>query len=173
MEYAQKRLDYEQTDRLSNMTEEEKRKLVERKAQGLQRVIERADAVLAGNKKLLEKRESERRSVTTVDWKENLKERRRVLAGNKKLLEERVSERRSATRANQLEKLREREARADAVVAENEKFLEEMESERRSATTVDWKKELRERKALELREVMDRADVAFEVFRASATGSGQ
>ena len=133
MEYAQKRLDYEQSDRLSTMTEEEKRRLRERKAQGLQRVMERADAVLAGNKKLLEKRESERRSVTTVDWLEKLRERHHLLA-------------------------------------ENKKFLDERESERRS---VDWKEKLRERKALELREVMDRADLAFEVFRTSATGSGQ
>ena len=103
MDYAQKRLDYEQNDRLSTMTEEEKRALAERRDQNLQRLISQADAVLAENKKLMEKRESERRSATTVDLKEKL----------------------------------------------------------------------RERKRLELREVMERADKAFEAFRASATGGGR
>ena len=140
MDYAQKRLDYEQSDRLSTMTEEEKRALRERKAQGLQRVIERADAVLAGNEKLLEKRESEWRSVTAEDM---------------------------------LIKLRERKARADADLAGNKDFLEKRESAWRSVTAEDMLAKLRERKALEVREVMDRADLAFETFRASATGSGE
>lgn len=76
MEYAQQRLDYEQNDRLSTMTAEEKRKLGERKAQKLEKLIERADAVLVGNKQLLAKRELERMSVTTVGGKENLRERK-------------------------------------------------------------------------------------------------
>ena len=67
MDYAKTRLDYEQSDRLSTMTEEEKTALRERKAQSLQRVMSRADAVLAGNKRLLEKRDSEKNSVTTAD----------------------------------------------------------------------------------------------------------
>ena len=75
MDYAQKRLDFEQSDRLSTMTEEEKKKLGERKAQELQKLMERADAALAGNKKLLEKRESERMAATTVDEKKKLQER--------------------------------------------------------------------------------------------------
>ena len=101
MDYAQKRLDYEQTDRLSTMTEAEKQALRERRLHNLQSLIERADAVLAGNQHLLEKSKSERTSAMTV---ESLRERK---------------------------------------------------------------------KAREVRGMMERADAAFEVFRASATGSGQ
>ena len=76
MDYAQKRLDYEQTDRLSTLTEEEKRKLAERRDQGLQRLIERADAVLAEDKKLLKKRELERLPARTADQKQKFRERK-------------------------------------------------------------------------------------------------
>ena len=76
MDYAQKRLDYDQTDRLSTMTEAEKRALRERKVQNLQSLIERADAVLAGNKNLLEKRQSERTSAMTGDRHQKLRERK-------------------------------------------------------------------------------------------------
>ncbi len=71
MDSTQKWADLEGIVEKPTMTEDEKRKHKERKARELEKMVSRAEIALQGNKRLLEKREVEKK-LSNKNWDEHL-----------------------------------------------------------------------------------------------------